>query len=186
MQKIRLLTIILIGLIFVSLAISGCFEEKTNFGTVILANDSEQESKTKAFFCPQDQCEERAISAILEAEHSIDIAMYSFTSEKIAEALQEVEKRGVEVRIVADYLQSKSNYSVLEELKQKGIEVRIIFGRTMHNKFMIVDSKLIETGSYNWTKNGNEKNAENIIFIFDEETAEEYEKEFFNLWNEAD
>lgn len=186
MQKIRLLTIVLIGLVFVSFALSGCFEQKTDFGAVTLPKGPEQESKTEAFFCPQDQCEERAISAILGAEHSIDVAMYSFTSEKIAYALEEAESEGVEVRVVADYVQSKSNYSVLEDLEQKGIKVRIISGRTMHNKFMIIDSALIETGSYNWTKNGNEKNAENMVFIFDEGTAKEYEKEFFNLWNEAD
>ena len=58
-------------------------------------------------------------------------------------------------------------------------------GKTMHNKFIIVDNKIVVTGSYNFTKNGNEKNDENFVVIFDEGTISLYKEEFFELWIEA-
>ena len=45
----------------------------------------------------------------------------------------------------------------------------------MHHKVFIIDNKTVITGSYNPTKNGNENNDENILIIYSEELAGEYE-----------
>ena len=161
MTNVRLLSII-----FVFLFLGGCVEQQPN---------------NTAFFCPQDDCEERVIIAINNAEHSIDAAIYSFTSKNIASALIEAQNRGILPRIIIDSLQSKSKYAMDEFLKQNNIETRIM-PSTMHNKFVIIDNSLIITGSYNWTKNANSKNNENLVFIQDKETAELFSREFFDLW----
>lgn len=163
MEIIRLLTILLV-------LVSGCVTESTN---------------PEVFFCPEDQCENRIISIIQNADDSIDVAMYSFTAPKITDALIQAQQRGVGTRIVLDYLQSTSKYSQKDSLSSK-IPVRVMRpGKTMHNKFVIVDNQLVVTGSYNFTKNGNGKNYENFILIFDEETISLYKDEFFELWVEA-
>ncbi|MCR4335495.1 MAG: phospholipase D-like domain-containing protein [archaeon] len=163
MRKIRLLTILL-------LLFSGCVEKQQN----------------QAFFCPQEDCEERVIIAINNAETSIDAAIYSFTSEEIASSLTSANNNGIRVRVITDYLQSASKSSQDENLTEKGINLRVTpKGNTMHNKFMIIDNELVVTGSYNWTKNANTSNFENIVFIFDQKLAEKYEKEFFELWVKA-
>ena len=57
---------------------------------------------------------------------------------------------------------------------------------TMHDKFAVIDSKIVLTGSYNWTTNGDERNRENLAIITDSAVAEQYSEEFFKLWAEAD
>ena len=128
---------------------------------------------------------ERIIITINNAESSIDAAIYSFTSEKIATSLISANNRGIRVRVITDYLQSASRNSKDEFLEDK-IEIRVMPSKnTMHNKFMVIDNELVITGSYNWTKNGNTKNFENIAFIFDQELADKYREEFFELWVKA-
>jgi len=163
MKYIRLLTIILI-------LVCGCVQEQAQ----------------EAFFCPEDNCEDRTILAIGNAESSINAAMYSFTSKEIFEALLKAKEKGIETRIVLDYLQSKSKYSLKDELLENGFEVRVMpSGKTMHNKFVIIDQDLVITGSYNWTKNADTRNKENLVYIFDKKISQEFEEEFFELWVEA-
>jgi len=164
MSKFRLLPIILV------LLIAGCAESP----------------KTEALFCPEEQCESRTIAAIKNAETSIEVAIYSFTSKNIEAALIEAKERGVRCRLVLDFLQSKSRYSRTKSLGENGFEIRIAkSGKTMHNKFAIIDHSIVLTGSYNWTKNADTKNDENLVFIFDKKIANEYSTEFFELWVEA-
>jgi len=163
MDKVRLLTIIVV-------LVSGCISSQ---------------GETEAFFCPEDKCEQRVVNAISHAEHSLDAAVYSITSKEIMDALLEARDRGVRVRAVSDYLQSASKSSLVNELNSRGIETRVIPGRTMHNKFLVLDNETVITGSYNWTANADERNDENLAFIFSRETASKYSEEFFELWVEA-
>jgi len=43
-----------------------------------------------------------------------------------------------------------------------------------HNKIMIIDGETVITGSFNFTKAAEEKNAENLLVIRDKATAEKY------------
>ena len=164
MLRIRLLTILLV-------LVSGCIEQ--------------EQGTAEAFFCPEDFCEERTINAINEAEHSVSVAMYAFTSQELFEALKSAKERGVEVKVVLDRLTSASQYSQKNNLIESGIQTRIMTGKTMHNKFATIDENLVLTGSYNWTSNADEKNDENLVFLFDKKITREYSDEFFELWIEA-
>ncbi len=184
MELVRLLTIL--GILFLLL---GCTGQQAGFtGTAATAATTTvvERTKVQAYFCPRDQCSQRVVAAIESAQENIDIAMYSFTSKGIADALEDAEKRKVEVRVVADYLQAQSKYSQLKELEGKGAEVRIMgSGETLHDKFAIIDNSLVITGSYNWTSNADTHNKENLVFIEDGKIAQQYESEFFNLFVEA-
>jgi phosphatidylserine/phosphatidylglycerophosphate/cardiolipin synthase-like enzyme len=54
----------------------------------------------------------------------------------------------------------------------------------MHQKFAVIDSRIIFTGSYNWTYSADSLNDENLLLFRDAgPLAEEYRKAFFNLWD---
>lgn len=55
----------------------------------------------------------------------------------------------------------------------------------MHHKTFIVDGKVVITGSMNPSKNGDERNDENILIIYNEDLAQQYLGEFEYVWNEA-
>jgi phosphatidylserine/phosphatidylglycerophosphate/cardiolipin synthase-like enzyme len=52
----------------------------------------------------------------------------------------------------------------------------------MHNKFAIIDNRLLLTGSYNWTFAANNKNEENLMVIDDPEIIKIFQNQFVNLW----
>ena len=54
------------------------------------------------------------------------------------------------------------------KLKIAGGEVFTAKENLMHNKFCIIDERIIITGSYNWTNKANKENNENIVIIKDD------------------
>jgi phosphatidylserine/phosphatidylglycerophosphate/cardiolipin synthase-like enzyme len=54
----------------------------------------------------------------------------------------------------------------------------------MHNKFAIIDNRLLLTGSYNWTASANNRNDENLMVIDDPEVIARYQNQFEKLWFE--
>jgi phosphatidylserine/phosphatidylglycerophosphate/cardiolipin synthase-like enzyme len=71
----------------------------------------------------------------------------------------------------------KSNFSEYPKLLSAGINVSL-YGtgkKLLHSKVFVIDSKIVITGSYNPTSNGDTVNDENILIIYNEEIAKEYE-----------
>ena len=52
----------------------------------------------------------------------------------------------------------------------------------MHNKFAIIDGKIVITSSYNRTFSANNRNDENLMIIDDSELIEIFQNQFVNLW----
>lgn len=151
------------------------FEEKE-----VVANSVE------TYFCPEDACATNLVSRINSANKSINIAIYSFTLEEISAVLIDAKERGVSVKVIFDYDQSKSEYSVDEKLSEAGVEVKRRDGSGyMHNKFCIIDEKIVATGSFNYSANANTRNDENLIFVISEELAAKFLNEFNELWEQS-
>jgi phosphatidylserine/phosphatidylglycerophosphate/cardiolipin synthase-like enzyme len=158
------------------------FEEQR----VTFYENPEDSLNASVYFCPEDFCEDKLVEQINSAEESIDVAIYSFSSNEIAEALINAKERGVEVRVVFDYLQASAEYSVDEFIESEGIKIKIKKDSgAMHNKFCIIDGEKVLTGSYNYSANANERNDENLVFLIDEVLAREYSSEFNELWEQA-
>ena len=137
---------------------------------------STEKAHIRACFSPEGQCTNHIISAIQEAQSSILIMAYSFTSLQIAKALMDAYERGIDVKILIDKSQLKERHSQLSFLLQKGIPIFIDPATGLaHNKTMIIDSRYVLTGSFNWTEGANSKNAENILLIHDPSLAQIYE-----------
>jgi len=140
-------------------------------------------AKTEVYFSLSDNPQKAIIKNINQAEAFINIAMYIFTDKEIALPLIDAQKRGVKVRVYLDKSQIESSYSVSCLLVQKGIKTRISTNNyIMHNKFAIIDSRILLTGSYNWTFSANNRNDENLLIIDDPEIIEIFQNQFVNLW----
>ena len=137
---------------------------------------------TKVFFSPKGGCTNEVITHINNAQKTIDIAIYSFTSEPIAQALVKVEDRGVQIRILMDKQQAKGRYSKFSFLANNEVPVCLDkHSGSMHNKIAIIDSVVLLTGSFNWSRNAEERNEENLLVIDDLEIVEIYPHNRFFL-----
>jgi len=139
--------------------------------------------EAKVFFSPQGGCTGAIVSALSKARQTLDIAMYSFTSDDIAQEIVQAKRKGTKIRMICDKTQAGQRASQIEFLKTQGIPVRIYQGAgIMHNKFAVIDGKVLMTGSFNWTTNAEDENAENLLILTDQKLIAKYEKEFGHLW----
>jgi phosphatidylserine/phosphatidylglycerophosphate/cardiolipin synthase-like enzyme len=126
-------------------------------------------------FTPGGNCTEQIVKVVGEAQRSILVQAYSFTSAPIAKALLDAHKRGVEVQVILDKSQRTEQYSSADFLANQGVPTVIDANHAIaHNKIMIIDGETILTGSFNFTKAAQEKNAENLLMIKDQALAAQY------------
>lgn len=103
---------------------------------------------------------------IQEAQSSIFVAAYSFTSPEVAAALVKAYRRGVAVKVVLDDSQRGERYTSATYLANAGIPVRIDSAHAIqHNKYMVIDRAHVQTGSFNYTRSAAERNAENVLVV---------------------
>ncbi|HEX4045647.1 MAG TPA: phospholipase D family protein [Gammaproteobacteria bacterium] len=126
-------------------------------------------------FTPGANCTQLIVTAIDQAKQAIYVQAYSFTSPAIAKALVNAKNRGVRVKVILDKSQyKKEKYSSSTYLANQGIPVWVDYRpHIAHNKVMIIDNTLI-TGSFNFTKSAQERNAENVLIIKDKDLANQY------------
>ncbi len=135
------------------------------------------------YFCPEDHCSSVVISWISRANNSIDLAIYSFTHDDIGEALIGAFKRGVKVRVIMEE-RNVDKYSEYEKLVKAGVPVKLDDNSAlMHNKFMVIDGKVVLTGSFNYTNSADKRNDENLVVIVSPQVASSYESEFNEMWS---
>lgn len=127
-------------------------------------------------FSPEGNCEKLVITAIQSAKKQILVQAYAFTSDLIAKALIEAHRRGINVRLLYDQSQANTPHSKVPLLQQAGIATKADPATGLaHNKVMIIDDFLL-TGSFNFTKAANTKNAENLLLIQDKALVRIYEE----------
>lgn len=140
-------------------------------------------------FSPRQGATALVVKAIGNAQKSIHVAAYSFTSEPIGSALVAAKARGVDVEVVCD--KSDTGAKTGKEpryMAANGVPVRINYNYAiMHNKFMVIDGTTLELGSFNYTAAAEYKNAENVLVIHDAgQVALDYELQWQKLWREAE
>ena len=127
-------------------------------------------------FTPGADCTSLITSEITNAKKSIYVQAYSFTSPAIAKALADARHKGISVNIILDKSQIKQNqYSSATYFQHQNIPLYIDNKPAIaHNKVMIIDNHTVITGSFNFTKAAQNKNAENVIIIRDDALAAIY------------
>jgi phosphatidylserine/phosphatidylglycerophosphate/cardiolipin synthase-like enzyme len=128
------------------------------------------------FFTPGDKITNEIVAALGQAKQAVLVQAYLFTSAPIGQALVNATKRGVHVQVILDS-NSKTNdkYSSADYLAHNHIRCFLDDAHAIaHNKIMIIDGETVITGSYNFTKAAEERNAENLLIIHDPAVASKY------------
>ena len=117
-------------------------------------------------FSPKGGCTEVVVHEIQQARSEILVQAYSFTSQTIAQSLVDAKLRGVHVEIVLDHSQEKEPHTDLPFFIEQGLAPRIDDKHAIaHNKVMLIDHHTIITGSFNFTNQAEEHNAENMLIL---------------------
>ncbi len=145
----------------------------------ITLNDGTQIS---TYFAPENDTISPLLKEIKSARKSIYFMAFSFTHDRLGKAMRDRFKLGVTMGGVFD--ESGLNaYSEYELMKKVGISVRIDRSSgAMHHKVIVIDEETVITGSYNFSKNAETRNSENLLIIKgNEDIAQAYLNEFNRL-----
>jgi len=127
--------------------------------------------------------EKTLIQDINNSKSSIRLAIYGFSNDRIRDAVLAAYNRGVDTKIVTDDTEAeKENIQIL---KNAGIDIvdDEDSSALMHNKFLVIDSKVVWTGSANYTYYSFFKNNENLVKITSQKVANVYLEEFNEIYN---
>ncbi len=137
--------------------------------------------ETRVHFSPKGGCQEAIVREIKAAKREILVQAYSFTADPLTFGLVDAKKRGVKVEVVLDKSNEVEKYSDLHILLEQGLDPHIDAEHAIaHNKVMIIDQRVVVTGSFNFTNQAEGENAENLIIIKgNAELVRSYRDNFF-------
>lgn len=128
------------------------------------------------------------IAAINAVTSTLDIAAFEWNNPALTDAVIAAHRRGVKVRMAVDDEHAMHDEdSTLDRVIAAGIPV-IDDGRggLMHNKFMIMDSQTVWTGSMNYTINGTYRNNNNALMLRSTEAIRAYQIEFNEMFEQRE
>jgi len=158
--------VLVFGLLLALILIGSLFLYEKTFPTNVPIN---------IYFSPNGGCTTAIVNEINNAKSEILVQAYSFTSAPIAKALVDAHKKGIKVQVILDKSQKTAHYTSASFLANSKIPTFIDDRHAIaHNKIMIIDGTTVITGSFNFTKAAEEKNAENLLIIKSEELAKKY------------
>ncbi|MCY3743903.1 MAG: phospholipase D-like domain-containing protein [Candidatus Poribacteria bacterium] len=117
------------------------------------------------YFSPESDTVSPLLKEIKAAENAIHFMAFSFTHDAIGGAMRDRFQSGIEVRGVFEARQV-DQHSEFGKLAAAGLRV-VKDGNsgTMHHKVIVVDEDTVITGSYNFSKNAEKRNSENLLII---------------------
>jgi phosphatidylserine/phosphatidylglycerophosphate/cardiolipin synthase-like enzyme len=141
----------------------------------------------EVFFSPDDGAQKRIVELLKTARQSIRFMAFSFTADELAAAIIERARSGVKVQGVMESRQVETNIGGdFENFVNAGLDVRLDGNsRSMHHKVIIIDGKLVITGSYNFSYSAETRNDENVLILHGEDIASLYLQEFERILREA-
>jgi phosphatidylserine/phosphatidylglycerophosphate/cardiolipin synthase-like enzyme len=132
------------------------------------------------------------ISAVNAVQNTLDIAAFEWNNPNLTAAVISAHDRGVQVRMVVD---NEHTIADMEDLLDEGeeapfkdiIDAGIPYrddarSGLMHNKFMIMDSTTVWTGSMNYTINGAYRNNNNMLSLRSQRAVQAYQAEFDEMF----
>lgn len=152
-----------------------------------------EEAKTSAAF--GSDCEKLLLKELHKAKKQVLVAIYSFTRQSIRNALVDAAKRGAKVHVKYDATSAEwaGMRSLIGYLAKRGVtctEIKLPkqgkISPKMHHKFVVIDGKVVLTGSFNFSYTASTKSYENMVLIADTRIATEFIKEFEVIKSKSD
>jgi phosphatidylserine/phosphatidylglycerophosphate/cardiolipin synthase-like enzyme len=147
------------------------------------------------------------VTAIGRATRTIDLALFVFSAQEIADVLQVRHADGVDIRVLIDPQFIFRDYSEALDLvgvalpnKACAIEPGnapwsrpiasvgtpdLTPGDVLHHKFATIDDRLVITGSHNWSEAANRNNDELLLVIQNPIVTAHFKREFERLYRTA-
>ncbi len=138
----------------------------------------------------------------------LDMALFVFSAQGIADALARLQARGVQIRLLADPgFASRSFSEVLDllglampdrfcrleaanapwEQPAGGVGTpRLATGDKMHHKLAVIDDQTVITGSFNWSPAAAHVNDETLLILESAPLAAHFAREIDRMWQGAE
>jgi len=125
--------------------------------------------------------DEKLVALIDGAQRSVEIAVYDFGLENVADALIRAKRRGVAVRIVTDT--DNLENPPLKRVRAEGIPVVDDQRRAiMHHKFAVIDGETVMTGAWNFAERDTYRHNNNSVVFRSPELARDLTNEFEKMF----
>ena len=172
-----------------------------------------QDSKVTVQFSPISSKQDWWLSgngligqSLQEANNSIDMALFVFSEQKLADILENKQQQGVKIKALIDRefifryysealdmlgvaIARKCQYEANNKPWNNAIKtvgtVNLATGDKLHHKLAIVDDDTVITGSQNWSAAANYTNDETILVIKNNTVAKHFQQEFDYLYQNA-
>ena len=142
------------------------------------------------------------------AQRRLDLALFVFSGQNLADRLRELHGRGVKLRLLAD--PGFANRAFSETLDLLGVTLpdqnckieagnrawstplegvgtpQLAAGDKLHHKFAVLDGREVITGSFNWSPSASFQNDETLLLIRSPLLARHFEAEMDRLWRGAE
>ena len=155
-----------------------------------IPNVTIQGTQVEVLFSPDDLVVNRLTQLVNDAKESVYFLSFAFANEDFGKVIRDKAAQGVKVSGVLDYDQVNPNNAVpnpnqiaeLDLFRQAGLDIRLDGGpEALNHKFIIIDSKIVVTGSYDFTNRAELENDENVLTIHNEFIAQEFMEEFLRI-----
>ena len=150
-------------------------------------------------FSPWEDLEQLDIAELRKAKQRVDVAMYSFTDLRLAEVINELAARKIEIRVYRDQEQFQDEErravrdgerSTTQSFRARPtIHLRIKQGSMrdlMHEKAFCIDGHMLREGSANWSRGGLLVQDNNAHYSSDATDIERFERAFDMMWERRD
>lgn len=144
---------------------------------------------------------------LLGARHTIDSALFVFSEQKLANAMQQVQAH-TDISVVVEPKFAFRPYSELLDLLgvalpdpqtcavesgnapwarpiERGGVPSLVRGDVLHHKYAVVDNEQVIFGSHNWSDSANTINDEFAVVIQDDSVASDFSREFARIGSKA-
>lgn len=141
-------------------------------------------TKIQVLFSPEDSAISHIIPYIQDAKKSIHFLAFTFTQPDLGQAMLAAAKNGASLSGVFEATGADSVYGQMTPLFCAKIPVRTDGNPSfMHHKVIIIDNRIVITGSLNFTDNAIQNNNENVLIIDNPTIAKLYTAEFQRVWD---
>ena len=147
-------------------------------------------------------------SLLAEAKRSVDMSLFVFSAQNLANTLAELHAKGVRIRLLADPGFASRSFS--ETMDLLGLQLpdrdckleagnrrwqtplqgvgtpKLRPGDKLHHKFAVIDNRTVITGSFNWSPSAAFQNDETLLVIHSPLLAARFTAEMNRLWQGAE